>query len=138
MVIWSRFGILIAFVALLGLVTGEVIYIALRNASILHDAQFRSAFSGLGCIIGGGYTWLFDKYVLVPHLEQPRTYTETVELDQPETLADGTIETHYEYEVNEPRSTLFFVPVQHWWIVLTVIGTAVIVINLLNPTLDYP
>lgn len=130
--IWSRWGILVAFVAFLGLVTGEAIYIVLRNASILHDAAFRNCFVGLGCIIGGCYTWLFDRHVLVPHLEQPRTYTETVELDEPEILEDGTVETHYQYEVTEPRSTLFFIPVQHWWLVLTVIGNVVIVVNLLK------
>jgi hypothetical protein len=130
--IWSRWGIIVAVLAALGIATGILLQSAFQGAGIVQYPDRSTAlFVGLGLAIGGGYTWLFERYVLTRHLDKPRLYSQTIQLDQPQTLADGTVQTHVQRTVqSRPRSTFFFVPFTYWWIILSGLGGLIFVIGL--------
>jgi hypothetical protein len=134
MLIWSRWGIVAVLLAALGVGAGVLIQAGFQAAGIAsHSHQSANPFAGLGLMIGGGYIWLFDRYVLTRHLDKPRLYNQTFPLDQPRALADGTVQTHFQHPVQiQPRSTLFFVPFKYWSIVLTAIGGVLTVINVVH------
>jgi hypothetical protein len=131
--IWSRWGIIVAVLAALGVGAGILLQAGMQAAGIVQDAGQSSAlFVGIGFIIGGGFIWLFERYVLTRHLDKPRLYTQTVPLDQPQTLADGTVQTHIQRTVRvTPRSTFFFVPFKYWWIVSAALGGVVAIIGII-------
>ncbi len=130
--IWSRWGIIVAVLAFLGVGTGYLIEVGFHAAGIAQDlGQASAIFVGLGFVIGGGYIWLFERYVLTRHLDKPKAYSQTVQLDQPQTLADGTVQTHIQRTVQvQPRSTFFFVPFKYWWIISAAIGGVVFVVGI--------
>jgi hypothetical protein len=130
--IWSRWGIIVAVLAALGVGTGYLIELGFHAAGIVQDlGQASALFVGLGFVIGGGYIWLFERYVLTRHLDKPRLYSQTVHLDQPQTLADGTIQTHIQRTVQvSPRSTFFFVPFKYWWMISAAIGGVLFVVGI--------
>jgi hypothetical protein len=129
--IWSRWGIVVFLLALLGIGTGVLIQLGFLAAGIIQDTGPSSAlFVGVGLALSGGYVWLFERFVLARHLDKPRLYTQRVQLDEPQTLADGTVQTHINRTVQmRPRSTFFFVAFKHWWIILTAIGGVVFIIG---------
>jgi hypothetical protein len=122
--IWSRWGILVALLGVLGVATGLLVQAGLIASGIVQNPNKSIVlFVGLGFALGGGYVWLFERFVLLPHLDKPRQYVQTIQLDQPQTLADGTVQTHVQRMVQvEPRSTFFFVPFKYWPIVLAALG----------------
>jgi hypothetical protein len=130
--IWSRWGIVVAVLALLGLGTGFLIQAGYLAAVVTQDPERSSTlFAGLGLAIAGGYIWLFERYVLTRHLDKPRQYSRTVPLDQPQTLADGTVQTHVKTTFEaRPRSTFFFVPFKYWWIISAAIGGLVFIVGI--------
>lgn len=141
MVIWRRWGILVVLLALLGLGTGLLLYAGLQGVGIIekHSGHLASRsenlFAGLGWVIGGGYVWLFDRYVNRPYLDKPRLQKQTVELDPPRLLPDGELQLSEERAVlaEPPPSTLFFVPFKYWWIVLVAFGGVVILFDAVHP-----
>jgi hypothetical protein len=131
--IWSRWGIIVAVLAGLGIGTGALIQTAMAAGTTQDPSKSEVVFIGLGLVIGGGYIWLFERFVLTRHLDKPRLYNRSIPLDQPQTLADGTIQTHiqktFEYR---PRSTFFFVPFKYWWIVSGALGGVVFIIGIIT------
>jgi hypothetical protein len=134
MLIWSRWGILVVPVALLGLGTAMLVYAGLQGVGILeHSHQAESLFAGLGWMVGGAYTWLFDRYVLGRHLDKPRLYNLPYALERPYVYPDGSVQTHSVRPVTmQPRSTLFFVPVKYWSIVLIALGGVVFLVGVVR------
>jgi hypothetical protein len=130
--IWSRWGIAVAVLAALGVGAGLLLQSGLQAAGIVgNPAQSSALFVGIGFVIGGAFIWLFERYVLIRHLDKPRLYSQTVPLDQPQTLADGTVQTHIRRTVQvTPRSSFFFVPFKYWWIISVVLGAVVAVIGI--------
>lgn len=134
LLIWRRWGIVVVLLALLGLGTGLLIHAGFQSVGIVHGShRSENLFAGLGWIIGGGYIWLFDRYILRPHLDKPRLYNQTVQLDPPQLLPDGQLQLSVERPVlaqpPQPQSTLFFVPFKYWSIVLVALGGFVIAFN---------
>jgi hypothetical protein len=132
--LWSRWGIAAVPLVLLGLVTGHVIYSLLQETGFVsHSRYWEHIFDGIGWIIGGGYLWLFDRYVLTRRLDKPRLVDMTVSLDQPQRLADGTVQTHIQTRTQvTPRSTFFFIPFKYLWIVSAALGGAIIAANVVG------
>lgn len=130
--IWSRWGIVVALLALLGVGTGALIHAGFQAAGLVQYPDRSSAlFVGLGIALSGGYIWLFERYVLVKHLDKPRLFNQTIQLEQPQTLADGTVQTHIQRTVQvQPRSTFFFVPFTYWWIIVGSLGALILVIGI--------
>lgn len=136
LLIWRRWGILVVLLALLGLGTGLIIHAGFQSVGIVHGShRSENLFAGFGWVLGGGYIWLFDRYVLRRHLDKPRLYNQTVPLDPPRLLPDGQWQLSVERPVlaEPPQSTLFFVPFKYWSIVLVALGVLVIVINAVRP-----
>lgn len=130
--IWSRWGIAVVALALLGIGAGYLLQLVFQAAGLVANPGAASGvFTGIGLAIGGGFIWLFDRYVRVPHLDKPRIYLQTSKLVQPQTLADGTVQTHVQSRVQvTPRSSFFFVPFKYWWIIVTAIGGVVFAFSL--------
>jgi hypothetical protein len=130
--IWSRWGIAVAVLAALGVGAGLLLQGAFVGAGLVQSpSQSSAVFVGLGFAIGAGFVWLFERYVLIRHLDKPRLFTQTLRLDQPQTLADGTVQTHIQRTVqSRPRSSFFFVPFKYWWMILAILGGVVFVIGL--------
>ena len=134
MLFWSRWGIAAIPLVLLGLATGLGIYSVVQETGFVSSSrQWEHIFNGIGWIIGGGYVWLFDRYVLTRHLDKPRLVDMTVSLDQPQRLADGTVQTHIQTRTQvTPRSTLFFIPFKYLWIVFAALGGVIMVANIVG------
>lgn len=141
-IFWRRWGILVVVLGLLGMGTGLLIYSGLQGLGIAERHsdglahRSENLFVGLGWMIGGGYVWLFDRYVNRTRLDKPRLYKQTVMLDPPRPLPDGELQLSYECPVlaPPPESTLLFIPFRYWWIILVALGGVVIVINAFRGT----
>jgi hypothetical protein len=132
--IWSRWGIAVAALAALGLGAGFLVQAGFVAAGIILDPNRSSVlFAGIGLVIGAGFIWLFERYVLTRHLDKPRLYTQSLQLDQPQTLADGTVQTHIQRTVQRtPRSTFFFVPFKYWWMIVGILGAVIFAVGIVT------
>ena len=132
--IWSRWGILVALLAGLGEATAALFDFGFRATAGIHTPErYGVIVLGLGLLIGAGYIWLFDRFVLTRHLDKPRLYQQQFQLQEPQTLADGTVQTHIERTVElSPRSTFFFVPFKYWWKIAGALGAVVFLLGLVS------
>jgi hypothetical protein len=131
-IIWSRWGILVFLCVGLGVGTG-----ALLNAIVFPGRSAGPAFGmfmGLGLIAAGVYTYLLDRFVVRPHLDKPQQQFVLEPL--PQRVGN---QTHRQVPLLhpqtgqpifvQPRSSLFFVPVRYWPVVLAAVGILVTIVN---------
>lgn len=132
MIIWSRWGILVFLCIGLGVGTG-----ALLDAIVFpgqSDGAPFGLFLGLGFVAAGVYTYLLDRFVVRPHLDRPQQQFVLEPL--PQRVGNQTHrqvpllhpETGQPIFV-QPRSSLFFVPVRHWPVILAAVGILVALVN---------
>ena len=91
-------------------------------------------FLGLGLVAAAACTYLLDRFVLTPHPDQPRRQFVLQPLPQP---VGG--QTHRQVPVVDtqtgqpvfvqPRSSLFFIPVRVWSVVLASFGILVTIVS---------
>jgi hypothetical protein len=134
-IIWSRWGFLVLLPLGLGAATGSLLaWIVVPGE---HEGGLYSVFLGLGIVLGGFYTYLFDRYVIDRYLDKPRQHVVLEPLAQP---VGG--QTHRQVPlvhpetglpvVSKPRSTLFFIPTRYWPVIFVVLGALVLFLSAIS------
>lgn len=138
MIVWNRWGILQLLIAGLSVLTGFSIKLLLfGNAA--DSGPEAGIFVGFGFIIGGIYTWLFNKYVAERFLDKPKPLYTYTQLETPNVDEHGRTITYRPVPIinpetgqvvySFPRSTFFFIPFKAWVYVMPAIGLLIVVMT---------
>ena len=134
-IIWSRWGFLVLLPLGLGAATGALLAWSFVPGE--REGALYGIFLSVGIIIGGLYTYLFDRYVIDPYLDKARQHFVLEPLPQPHGA-----QTHRQIPlVNphtgqpimvKPRSSLFFIPTRFWSIIFVVIGVLALLLSAIS------
>jgi hypothetical protein len=134
-IIWSRWGFLVLVPLALGAATGSLL--AWSFLPGVRDGAAYGIFMGVGIMLGGLYTYFFDRYVIQRYLDKPRPQLVLERVQQP-----GGVQTHRQVPLVDPqtgqpllvrpRSSLFFIPTRIWPTIYVVIGALAVFLSLVT------
>ncbi|MFV0429980.1 MAG: hypothetical protein ACK5KO_11215 [Arachnia sp.] len=137
MIIWTRWGIVVALLVALGLITGFGVGAIVEPDS--GDGSSIVMFTGLGLLLGGAALYGFDHLLLRRFLDKPRPVMVRRNFPQPITLPNGQVQTFEvvpavdvntgEPLMERPNSSLFFIPVRFWTFIALGLGAVVFVMG---------
>lgn len=138
MIIWTRWGILALLVAGLGVGAGFLLKLLVGLGAATGEVS--GVFVGIGLLLAAGGLVVVDRLLVRRLLDRPRPMYVTEQLAEPVPGPDGTLQrtrtvpaVHPETGqpiVVVPRSTLFFIPLRFWPVILGVLGALTLVVNL--------
>ena len=125
MIIWSRWGILVPLVAAPGVAVLALLALLVLPGGSANPTY--GVFMGLGLMLGGLTTYLFNRFVLEPHLDAPRQQFVLERLPHPNGSQTHRRVALVHPETGQPvwvrpRSTLFFVPFRIWPAIIVTLG----------------
>jgi hypothetical protein len=134
-IIWSRWGFLVLVPLGLGAATGALL--AWTFLPGVRDGGAYGIFMGIGIMLGGLYTYLFDRYVIERYLDRPRHQLVLERVQLP-----GGVQTHRQVPLVDPqtgepllvrpRSSLFFIPTRIWPTIYVVIGALAVFLSVVT------
>ena len=133
MIIWSRWGIVVLFIAALGIGLAWAIGAAL--GIIQPNAPTNGVFSGIGILLGAVLLWVFNQFVVGVYIDKPKPAVMYEQLAEPVVDENNVRRTHRvipilhpetgQQVMTNPTSTFFFVPLRYWPFVLGGLGVLV-------------
>ena len=130
MIIWSRWGILVLPIAVVGVGLSWLFGAAV--GAIHPNGTSNAVFTSMGLVVAAALLAVFNRFVVGVHIDKPRPAVMYEQLAEPVRDENNVLRTHRVIPVLHPEtgqqvmvnptSTLFFVPLRFWPLILGGLG----------------